>query len=104
MRSLSARYSAGLSATIVLLLLGGLAVVPFRAGLAAELYLGNKGIGDQLKYADRRRSLVAPLPCAAPVAAAAVPVASASESLSEAPPSSPSLRWWPSGARMKLKF
>lgn len=30
-----------------------------RAGLAAELYLGNKGIGDQLKYADRRRSLVA---------------------------------------------
>jgi histidyl-tRNA synthetase len=29
------------------------------AGLAAELYLGNKGIGDQLKYADRRRSPLA---------------------------------------------
>jgi len=29
------------------------------AGVAAELYLGNKGIGDQLKYADRRRSPLA---------------------------------------------
>jgi histidyl-tRNA synthetase len=29
------------------------------AGVAAELYLGSKGIGDQLKYADRRRSAVA---------------------------------------------
>jgi histidyl-tRNA synthetase len=29
------------------------------AGVAAELYLGNKGIGDQLKYADRRGSPLA---------------------------------------------
>ncbi len=29
------------------------------AGVAAELYLGSKGIGDQLKYADRRRSPLA---------------------------------------------
>jgi histidyl-tRNA synthetase len=29
------------------------------AGFAAELYLGNKGLGDQLKYADRRRSPLA---------------------------------------------
>lgn len=29
------------------------------SGVAAELYLGNKGIGDQLKYADRRRSALA---------------------------------------------
>ncbi|MCP3913449.1 MAG: histidine--tRNA ligase [Actinomycetia bacterium] len=27
-----------------------------QAGIAAELYLGNKNIGNQLKYADRRRS------------------------------------------------
>ena len=27
-----------------------------RAGISSELYLGNKKIGDQLKYADRRRS------------------------------------------------
>lgn len=27
-----------------------------RAGIAAELYLGNKNLGNQLKYADRRRS------------------------------------------------